>query len=231
VVHQPFGEHETITSGSYITLAVTDTGVGMTPVVAAQALQPFFTTKERGNGSGLGLSMVYGFVKQSGGYLMIDSKPGEGTSVTLYLPRGKDDPARAKRPSGDEVDLRARGERILVVEDKRIVRKMAKAVLTRLGYAVLEAENASKALALLQQEPQVHLLLTDILLTGRLNGFDLAMEATRRQPELKVLFMSGYAASGRPQHQDLSVPPLVIDKPFTKEAIARKVRQALAGGS
>jgi PAS domain S-box-containing protein len=231
VVHQPFGEHETITSGSYITLAVTDTGVGMTPVVAAQALQPFFTTKERGNGSGLGLSMVYGFVKQSGGYLMIDSKPGEGTSVTLYLPRGKDDPARAKRPSGDEVDLRARGERILVVEDKRIVRKMAKAVLTRLGYAVLEAENASKALALLQQEPQVHLLLTDILLTGRLNGFDLAKEATRRQPELKVLFMSGYAASGRPQHQDLSVPPLVIDKPFTKEAIARKVRQALAGGS
>jgi len=231
VVHQPFGEHETITSGSYITLAVTDTGTGMTPVVAAQALQPFFTTKERGTGSGLGLSMVYGFVKQSGGYLMINSKPGEGTSVTLYLPTAKDDPARAERPSGDEVDLRAGGERILVVEDKRIVRKMTKAVLTRLGYTVLEAENASKALALLQQESQVHLLLTDILLTGHLNGFDLAREATRRWPELKVLFMSGYAESARPQHEELGVSLLVVDKPFTKEAIARKVRQALAGGS
>jgi PAS domain S-box-containing protein len=229
VVHQASGENETIVPGAYVTLAVTDTGVGMTPVVAAQVLQPFFTTKEPGNGSGLGLSMVYGFVKQSGGYLVIDSKAGEGTTATLYLPRADGDPARAEAPSGDEIDLCARGERILVVEDKKVVRKMAKAILTRLGYAVLEAENASKALALLQQEPQVHLLLTDVLLAGRLNGFDLAKEATRRQPELKVLFMSGYAASGRPQHQDLSVPPLVIDKPFTKEALARKVREALAG--
>ena len=231
VVHHPLDEHETIAPGSYITLAVTDTGTGMTPVVAAQALQPFFTTKGPVNGNGLGLSMVYGFVKQSGGYLMIDSKPGDGTSVTLYFPRAKDDPARAETPSGDEVDLRARGERILVVEDKRIVRKMAKAVLTRLGYSVLEAENASKALALLQQGSQVHLLLTDILLTGHLNGFDLAREATRRWPELKVLFMSGYAELTRPQHEELGVSLLVIDKPFTKEEIARKVRQALAGGS
>ena len=175
--------------------------------------------------------MVYGFVKQSGGYLMIDSKPGEGTSVTLYLPRAKDAPAQAERPSGNEVDLRARGERILVVEDNRIVRKMAKAVLTKLGYSVLEAENASKALALLQRGSQVHLLLTDILLTGHLNGFDLAREATRRCPELKVLFMSAYAKSARPQHEELGVSLLVIDKPFTKEEIARKVRQALAGGS
>jgi CheY-like chemotaxis protein len=134
-------------------------------------------------------------------------------------------------PSVDEVDLRAHGERVLVVEDKRIVRKMANAILTRLGYAVLEAENGPKALELLQREPQVHLLLTDILLTGHLNGFELAKEATRRRPELKVLFMSGYAESGRPQHDDLGVRPLVIDKPFTKEALARKVRRALAGGS
>jgi PAS domain S-box-containing protein len=231
VVHQPVGEHETIAPGDYVTLAVTDTGTGMTPLVAAQALQPFFTTKESGNGSGLGLSMVYGFVKQSGGYVMIDSKLRHGTCVTLYLPRARNDFALVEGPSVDEVDLRAHGERILVVEDKRIVRKMANAILTRLGYAVLEAENAPEALELLQREPQVHLLLTDILLTGHLNGFELAKEATRRRPELKVLFMSGYAESGRPQHDDLGVRPLVIDKPFTKEALARKVRRALAGGS
>jgi PAS domain S-box-containing protein len=231
VVHQPVDEHETIAAGDYITLTVTDTGIGMTPLMAAQAPQPFFTTKESGNGSGLGLSMVYGFVKQSGGYLMIDSKPGHGTGVTLYLPRARNDFALAEGPSVDEVDVRAQGERILVVEDKRIVRKMANAILTRLGYAVLEAENAPEALELLQREPQVHLLLTDILLTGHLNGFELAKEATRRRPELKVLFMSGYAESGRPQHDDLGVRLLVIDKPFTNEALARKVRQALAGGS
>jgi signal transduction histidine kinase len=231
VMHQPVDEHETIAAGDYITLTVTDTGTGMTPLVAAQAPQPFFTTKESGNGSGLGLSMVYGFVKQSGGYLMIDSKPGYGTGVTLYLPRARNDFALVEGPSVDEVDLRAQGERILIVEDKRIVRKMANAILTRLGYAVLEAENAPDALELLQREPQVHLLLTDILLTGHLNGFELVKEATRRRPELKVLFMSGYAESGRPQHDDLGVRLLVIDKPFTKEALARKVRQALAGGS
>jgi PAS domain S-box-containing protein len=231
VMHQPVDEHETIAAGDYITLTVTDTGTGMTPLVAAQAPQPFFTTKESGNGSGLGLSMVYGFVKQSGGYLMIDSKPGHGTGVTLYLPRARNDFALVEGPSVDEVDLRAQGERILVVEDKRIVRKMANAILTRLGYAVLEAENAPDALELLQREPQVHLLLTDILLTGHLNGFELVKEATRRRPELKVLFMSGYAESGRPQHDDLGVRLLVIDKPFTKEALARKVRQALAVGS
>jgi PAS domain S-box-containing protein len=229
VMHHPSGEHDPIPPGSYVTLTVTDNGIGMTPMVQAQALQPFFTTK--GNGSGLGLSMVYGFAKQLGGYLMIDSKVGDGTSVTLYLPRADEDPARAERPGGDKVDLSVRGERILVVEDKRIVRKMAKAVLTSLGYAVLEAKNASKALALLQQGPQVHLLFTDILLTGNLNGFDLAREARRRRPELKVLFMTGYAESALPFHEELGVDLLVIDKPFTKEALACKVRQALVPGS
>ena len=229
--HPCLGEHETIASGSYVTLAVTDTGTGMTPVVAAQAVQPFFTTKEPGNGSGLGLSMVYGFVKQSGGYLLIDSKPGCGTSVTLYLPRAKDDTERAELTIESEVDLRARGERILVVEDQKMVRKMAKTVLTKLGYAVLDAQDASKALALLQRGPPVHLLLTDILLTGHLNGYDLAKEARRRRPELKVLFMSGYAESGRPQHEELGASLFVIEKPFNKEALAHKVRQALADRS
>jgi PAS domain S-box-containing protein len=229
VVQHAFGEQETITPGSYVTLTVADTGTGMTPAIAAQALQPFFTTKEAGRGSGLGLSMVYGFVKQSGGYLSIDSKPGGGTSVTLHLPRAEDETVQTRKMAGSGVDLSARGERILIVEDKRVVRKMTKAMLTKLGYAVLEAESTSKALALLQQEPQVHLLLTDVLLSGQANGFDLAAQARRRCPGLKVLFMSGYAASARPQHAEFGASVHVLEKPFTKEALAREVRQALAG--
>jgi PAS domain S-box-containing protein len=231
VVQHAFGEQETITPGSYVALTVADTGAGMTPAVAAQALQPFFTTKEAGKGSGLGLSMIYGFVKQSGGYLSIDSKPRDGTSVTLYLPSVEDETAQTRKTAGGVVDLSARGERILVVEDKRVVRKMTKAMLTKLGYAVLEAESTSKALALLQQEPQVHLLLTDVLLSGQANGFDLAAQATRRCPGLKVLFMSGYAASARPRHAEFGANVHVLEKPFTKEALAREVRQALASHS
>jgi PAS domain S-box-containing protein len=229
VLHRPVGGQETIAAGDYVTLTVTDSGNGMPPLVVAQALEPFFTTKESGNGSGLGLSMVYGFVKQSGGYLTIDSKPGLGTSVTLYLPRTRSEFALTEGPIVEKVDVHSQGERILIVEDKRIVRKMANALLTRLGYDVLEAENASEALELLQREPEMNLLLTDILLTGHLNGFELAKEARHRWPELKVLFMSGYAESSRPHHDDLGITPLVIDKPFTKEALALKVREALAG--
>jgi CheY-like chemotaxis protein len=222
---------QAIAPGPYVMLAVSDNGVGMSPSVVAQALQPFFTTKEPGKGSGLGLSMVYGFVKQSGGYLTIDSKVGDGTSVKLYLPRAIDQSARSQESSNDTADLGIQGECILVVEDKRNVRRMAKVLLTSLGYVVLEAADAAKALALLQQAAQVHLLLTDILLTGPLSGFDLAREARRRRPELKVLFMSGYAESAHPADELLGLGLLVLDKPFTKDALARKVRQALAGAN
>jgi PAS domain S-box-containing protein len=228
-VNHVFGEREIVAPGSYVTVAVTDNGTGMTPVVAAQAPQPFFTTKDPGDGSGLGLSMVYGFVKQSGGYLMIHSKPAGGTSVTLYFPRANDAAARSNEPNGDGVELFVQSERVLVVEDKSMVRKMAKAMLTSLGYIALEAEDALNALALLQQGPQVHLLLTDILLTGHLDGFELAKEAKRRRPELKVLFMSGYAEAALSRNEELGARLLVVEKPFTKETLARKVRQALAG--
>jgi PAS domain S-box-containing protein len=229
VVQHPFGERETIAPGCYVALTVTDDGAGMTPAVAAQALRPFFSTKAPGSGSGLGLSMVDGFVRQSGGHLVIDSKPGIGTSVTLYIPMAKDGAARTKRLSGTEIHLQARDQRILVVEDQRMVRKMVRSVLTSLGYAVLEAENADEALAVLQQEPSAHLLLTDIVLAGHLSGFDLARKATRRRPELRVVFMSGCAEAVRYREDDVS--RLLISKPFTKDALASKVRQALAEGS
>jgi PAS domain S-box-containing protein len=229
VVREPFGEHEAVAPGSYVALAVSDNGIGMTPLVAAQALQPFFTTKEAGTGNGLGLSMVYGFVKQSGGYLVMDSKPGSGTTVTLYFPRAKDSPPRPQTAAADQIDQSVRGERILVVEDQSAVRKMARSMLTSLGYVVLDAEDGTKALALLQQQPTVDLLLTDIMLTGPLNGFELASEATRLRPALKVAFMSGYAEAALPRRTLFRGAGLVIDKPFTREALAAKIRQALAG--
>jgi PAS domain S-box-containing protein len=229
VVDHPFGEPETIAPGRYVTMVVTDNGTGMAPAVAARAPRPFFTTKEPSDGAGLGLSMVYGFVKQSGGYLMIQSRPAGGTSVTLYFPRADCAYELPNKSGGDQADLHGQGECILVVEDKNTVRKMVKTLLTNLGYTVLEAENASKALSVLQKGPQVHLLLADILLTGRLDGFDLAREARRKWPELKVLFMSGYAQVGRSGQIEHGANSLFVEKPFTKETLAHKVRQALAG--
>jgi CheY-like chemotaxis protein len=228
-VDHPFGEPETIAPGRYVTMVVTDNGTGMAPAVAARAPRPFFTTKEPSDGAGLGLSMVYGFVKQSGGYLMIQSRPAGGTSVTLYFPRADCAYELPNKSGGDQADLHGQGECILVVEDKNTVRKMVKTLLTNLGYTVLEAENASKALSVLQKGPQVHLLLADILLTGRLDGFDLAREARRKWPELKVLFMSGYAQVGRSGQIEHGANSLFVEKPFTKETLAHKVRQALAG--
>jgi CheY-like chemotaxis protein len=229
VVNHPSGEPKTIAPGRYVTMVVTDNGTGMAPAVAARAPRPFFTTKEPGDGAGLGLSMVYGFVRQSGGYVVIQSKPAGGTSVTLYFPRADCADALPNKSGGDQADLRGQGECILVVEDKNTVRKMVKTLLTSLGYTVLEAANASKAFSALQEGPQVHLLLADILLTGRLDGFDLAREARRKWPELKVLFMSGHAQADRSRHIALGANTLLVEKPFTKETLARKVRQALAG--
>jgi PAS domain S-box-containing protein len=228
VLRHPLHGHETISPGAYVTLTVTDNGTGMPPDVAAQALQPFFTTKNSGNGSGLGLSMVYGFVKQSGAHLIIQSTPLRGTSVTLYFPKAKDPVARPNEANEYPVDFSISNECILVVEDQKMVRKMVKAVLTELGYVVLEAEDASKALFELQQGQKVNLLLTDILLTGDLDGFDLAKEAKQKCPGLKVLFMSGYAEVARSRNAEFSASPFFIEKPFTKGGLARKVRLALA---
>ena len=228
VLRHPLHGHETISPGAYVTLTVTDNGTGMPPDVAAQALQPFFTTKNSGNGSGLGLSMVYGFVKQSGAHLIIQSTPLRGTSVTLYFPKAKDPVARPNEANEYPVDFSISNECILVVEDQKMVRKMVKAVLTELGYVVLEAEDASKALFELQQGQKVNLLLTDILLTGDLDGFDLAKEAKQKCPGLKVLFMSGYAEVARSRNAEFSASPFFIEKPFTNGGLARKVRLALA---
>ncbi|MGE5537138.1 MAG: PAS domain-containing protein [Gemmatimonas sp.] len=220
-------QFDDVTPGDYVMVAISDTGTGMPPDVAARAFEPFFTTKEVGKGSGLGLSMVYGFVKQSGGHVRLYSEPGMGTTVKLFLPRARSEelagPARSR-----DIDTPALGggELILVVEDNLALRQIAVTTLEKLGYRTVEASTADEALGALAEHPDVDLMFTDVVLPGGRNGFDLAAEAHRRMPRLRILFASGHPNVGDAAH---GAPPgaLVMAKPFRAAELARSVRQAL----
>jgi CheY-like chemotaxis protein len=175
---------EDLPPGEWIMLKIADTGTGMPPDVLERAGLPFFTTKEVGRGTGLGLSQVRNFVHQSGGHLKIDSAPGKGTIVRAYLPRWNE--AMDDRPPARELE-----HTILIVDDDEDVREMAVNVIEELGFNVIAAANGTEALELLQREPAVSLLFTDVVMPG-LNGFELARRATRLRPELKVLYTSGF---------------------------------------
>ena len=199
----------------------------MSAVVAAEAVQPFFTTKKAGEGTGLGLSMVYGFVNQSGGHFEIDSAVGKGTTVRLYLPRAERADKTAVEEAGSAATRSGQGERILVVEDRHDVRRTARRILTGLGYDVLEAADGHEALGLLSEEDRIDLLFTDIVLPGDLNGLHLANEARVRHPELKVLYTSGFAQDAL-QDGDVNVDRIdLVRKPFTRNELALRVRQSL----
>lgn len=220
--------HDEVQAGQYVLIAMTDTGTGMPKDVAGKAFDPFFTTKEMGQGTGLGLSQVYGFVKQSGGHVKIYSEPGEGTTVKLYLPRlvggaAQDDgtPKPRRIPAG------ARGETILVVEDDADVRTYSVEMLREIGYRVLEAADGPAALRVLEGEPGIHLLFTDVGLPGGLNGRQLADEARQRRPALKVLFTTGYARNAIIHAGRLDPGVELLVKPFTYAALDTKIRQVL----
>ncbi|MDH3473953.1 MAG: response regulator, partial [Rhodospirillales bacterium] len=215
--------------GDYVVVSVTDTGTGMAPEIAEKAIQPFFTTKEVGHGSGLGLSMVYGFVKQSGGHLEISSSVGQGTAVRLYLPKAETAAREGAAQAPGPAATAGSGERILVVEDKADVRRLATRILTRLGYEVIEAADGKSALESLAAGPEVDLLFTDVVLPGRISGADLAKEAQARHPELKVLYTSGYANNAALEDGSSRGEVRFIRKPFAKEGLARMVRRALEG--
>ena len=216
-----------IASGRYVALFVSDTGVGMTPEIIARAFDPFFTTKEPGKGTGLGLSMVYGFVKQSGGQVRIYSEVGIGTTVKIHLPAA--DPAGNESSEIPDVHSGAPPgqELVLVVEDDESVRQTVVAMLQSLGYRVLTAGDGSSALRIFEAKTKVDLLLTDVVMPGRLNGPALAREAAKHQPGLRVLYMSGYTenafASGGAQGSEIDW----LAKPFTKADLARKIRGIL----
>jgi PAS domain S-box-containing protein len=214
--------------GQYVMIAVSDTGVGMERDVAERAFDPFFTTKEVGKGTGLGLSQVYGFIKQSGGHVTLYSEPGQGTTIKMYLPRTSES-GRATEP-GKEVELEggvAGRDTILVVEDAEDVREFTAEVLRRLGYRVLEAADGHAALSILEGEPAVSLLFTDVGLPNGMNGRQLAEQACRRKPELKVLYTTGYARNAIVHHGRLDPGVELLVKPFTQQSLAARVSQML----
>jgi CheY-like chemotaxis protein len=219
---------EPLDAGQYILIAVTDTGVGMDKTTLERAFEPFFTTKEVGKGTGLGLSQVYGFVRQSSGHVKIYSEPGEGTSVKISLPRHVGAEDATENADLARSTTRAIGtETILVVEDDEELRSYAVETLAELGYAVLAAANGAAALEILDDGSDVDLLFTDVIMPGPLNGRQLADEAVRRRPGLKVLFTTGYTRNAIVHHGRLDPGVQMISKPFSFNELGAKIRALL----
>lgn len=212
-------------AGQYVMLAVTDTGTGIPADVIEQIFDPFFTTKEDGHGTGLGLSMVYGFAKQSGGHILIDSTVGTGTTVKLYLPRCLQEEAAARPASA--IGMAGGTETILLVEDDNDVRETAAGMLSVLGYTVLEAPDAKNALAILETDTAIDLLFTDVVMPGGSTGHDLAKIARELRPDLPVLFTSGYVQDAIVHDGRLDEGVELLGKPYTQLTMAQKIRGML----
>jgi PAS domain S-box-containing protein len=218
---------ERVEPGDYVAIAVMDTGAGMDAATLARAFDPFFTTKDVGKGTGLGLSQVYGFCRQSGGHAQIESRPGHGTTVRMFLPRQAALPSELAARS--EVQFAGGGgrESILLVEDDDGVRAYATEALRELGYRVAEAPSGKAALTILDHAPRLDLLLTDVVMPGEYNGRELAEEAVKRRPGLRVLYMTGYSRDALSRDGRLRPGVHVLGKPFSMEELAAKVRGRL----
>ena len=221
--------HNEVAPGNYVMIAVSDTGSGIPTANLDRVFEPFFTTKEVGRGTGLGLSMVFGFVKQSGGHIKIYSEEGHGTTVRIYLPRSTglhqidaEAPALADIQGGHEV--------VLIVEDDPLVRKYVITQIRGLGYTTLDAANAREALDIIDNNERIDLLFTDVIMPGPMNGRHLVDEALKRRPGLKTLFTSGYTENAIVHHGRLDSGVLLLAKPYRKSDLARMIRQALSSG-
>ncbi|MGF7173914.1 response regulator [Azospirillum doebereinerae] len=217
--------HEEVTAGQYVMLAVTDTGCGMTPEVMERVFEPFFSTKPEGQGTGLGLSMIYGFVKQSGGHIKLYSEVGQGTTIRVYLPRVRQEEDVTAEVDGGPVTGGA--ETVLVVEDDADVRATVIELLSDLGYRVLKAKDAQSGLAIVESGVAIDLLFTDVVMPGPLRSPDLARKARERLPNLAVLFTSGYTENAIVHGGRLDAGVELLSKPYTREALARKVQHVL----
>lgn len=218
--------------GDFVVIEVADTGGGMSTEVLERVFEPFFTTKPPGQGTGLGLSMAYGFVKQSDGTISIDSAPGKGTRVRIFLPRAEGEPARPSEAGAAQAGAShqagtARGT-ILVVDDELEVRETAVAFLSNLGYTVLQAHDGASALALMEGGVEVDLLFTDVIMPGPVRGGELARQALQRRPGLKVLFTSGYPEGELAHDGKLDAHVKLLKKPYGGDALAREVASMLA---
>jgi len=219
-------QHLEITPGHYVMIAVTDTGTGVSPEIAERVFEPFFTTKASGQGSGLGLSMVYGFAKQSRGHVKLYSEPGEGTTVKLYLPRTRDDAQAEQRDTPRRLP-RGAGERVLVVEDDEMVRRFVREQVASLGYEVLNAADAGTALRLIESGEAIDLLFTDVVMPGAMDGRQLADAARRLRPDLPVLYTSGYTENAIVHQGRLDPGVSLLNKPYRLADLAEKLAAVL----
>ena len=218
-------QHTEVEPGQYVMFAITDTGKGMDTATIERALDPFFTTKPPGEGTGLGLPQVYGFVKQSGGHLKVYSEVGEGTTVKMYLPRSLGQETAAPRPLAPPAV--SGSETVLLVDDDAIVRETVAAMLEDFGFAVLQASGGAEALVVLEQGTAIDLLLTDVVMPGAIGGRELAERAVRIVPDLKVLFTSGYTENAIVHNGRLDPGVELLSKPYGREQLAAKVRRVL----
>jgi CheY-like chemotaxis protein len=217
--------HPSLVEGSYVMLAVSDTGEGMDAATRARIFEPFFTTKEQGKGSGLGLATVYGIVKQSGGSIFVYSEPGQGTSFKIYLPP-TESVVTARAPGSSSDTVKKGWETVLLVEDEDAVRALAREVLRRHGYIVLEARHGVDALRIAERHPDpIHLMVTDVVMP-HMSGSELADRLAEVRPKMKVLFMSGYTDHAA-MHRHLTPGASFLQKPFSPDVFARKVRSIL----
>jgi len=227
-VDETTGADREMTPGQYVAICVTDTGHGMTPEVISRAFDPFFTTKPAGKGTGLGLSMIYGFARQSNGQARIYSEVGEGTTVKIYLPRH-----RGKAPGEQDEEAKVQlpraeaGETVLIVDDEPTVRMLIGDTLNELGYTGIEAADATSGLKVLESDAKIDLLITDVGLPGGMNGKEMAEKAREKRPDLKVLFITGYAQNAAISNGKLEPGMHVLSKPFAMEKLASRIRQMI----
>jgi CheY-like chemotaxis protein len=223
------GEPGPIRGGRYLSIAVTDNGHGMPLGVRERAFDPFFTTKDVGKGSGLGLSQVYGFAKESGGHVKIYSEVGVGTTVKLYLPRSTERATETPRRGVVPLRTATGGETVLVVEDDEAVLSMAIESLEDLGYRVLVAHNGPDALEIVKSLENIDILFSDIVMPGGINGAELAAEARRLRPAIKVLLTSGYTGTALTREHGLPANLPVLGKPYRRDELAAQLRVIIGG--
>jgi CheY-like chemotaxis protein len=219
-----------MTAGHYVLLSVADTGIGMSAETKAHIFEPFFTTKEVGKGTGLGLATVYGVVKQSGGFVWVESTPGNGATFEIYLPRATETLSKADVEANPSTILRG-SETILVVEDEPDVRDLACEFLKVSGYSVLEARNGLEAIEVLARHSgTIHLVLSDVVMP-KMGGTELADRLRTLRPDTKVVLMSGYSEYfNGPRDPNIS-PALMLQKPFSRASLLEKIREALSGNT
>jgi CheY-like chemotaxis protein len=222
-------ENIDVKPGSYVMLAVSDTGEGIAPEILGRIFEPFFTTKEEGRGTGLGLSMVYGFAKQSHGHVKVYSEVGHGTTVRLYLPRAASDEVAARSDHAEETSTpQGNNVTILAVEDNDEVRAVVTQQLTALGYRVITATNAAEALAVLDRGEAADLIFSDVVMPGKMSGIELVAEAARRRPGIKTLLTSGFTETTLQGNEPHPETVGLLSKPYRLQDLAKRLREVLS---